>query len=654
MPPNKPNRQQLLRTYLDYVYSLDYKERPPDSDTFLNDPDFLGDLTDKGKMVYPIWRRNLKVSFREDSKYLIVLTGAIGTGKSRAAIYGILLGMCRILCLKEPWAKFGLAPGAQMSVVFFNLTKSQSESVSYKTFQEHLIKSPWFREHGVIGGSELNPKVEFPLFKYTFASPYVPGFGAQGENPILALLDEVDSPESSEVQREKVLSAYENNRRRLESRFVIRGETLGRFYLVASKQKRLAFLNAFIAKYKNSKNVMVVDIPLWEAKPASLYCGKKFSVSVGDIYNPPKVLKTEEDIQSVTRAGYQILQVPIEYLDDFEKDAIGSLRDLGGVSVSQIRVSKLFPSESLLSKCYENVPNPVRQLTIEVGLQDNIDLLNFIDLKLLRVPRNVPRFIHVDFAFSGDGDAAGFAMSCVEGWKKKNVEQRDGTFQTVKSPAAHTDFAMRIKGKPGDKIPLHLIRKMILDLKEVYKYNIKECTFDLAIATESDKQILERAGIACDHFSVDKNPQYYRDFSTNLVAEGRWSTPYHPYLHFELKNLEEDPEKNKIDHPKEVAEIEILEDGDTREIVLVGSKDLADATCASVINAIQKSTAPPDIEVMTELMSKVQSKPTDFTGLWWVDANVEHKEEEKSKPQGNPNATYLDILKKSRRLHQGF
>jgi hypothetical protein len=57
---------------------------------------------------------------------------------------------------------------------------------------------------------------------------------------------------------------------------------------------------------------------------------------------------------------------------------------------------------------------------------------------------------------------------------------------------------------------------------------------------------------------------------------------------------------------------------------------------------------------MTELMVKVQSKPTDYTDLWWVEGNTEHRKEEKPKPQGDPNATYLDILKRSRRLHQSF
>jgi len=177
----KLNPIEVYQTYLQYAYSLNYKEQPPTMEEFLCSSKYLGNLTGGGKSVYPIWKETLDVVSREDSKYLIVLTGAIGTGKTRCAIYGILYTMCRILCLKDPWAHFNLAAGGQMSIVFFNLTKSQSESNSFKLFQSHLVGSPWFRERGIVGGSEINPKVEFPLFKYTFASPFVAGFVTRGE-----------------------------------------------------------------------------------------------------------------------------------------------------------------------------------------------------------------------------------------------------------------------------------------------------------------------------------------------------------------------------------------------------------------------------------------------------------------------------------------
>ncbi len=653
-----PDPKLAYQSYLQYAYSLNYKEQPPSMEEFLCSPRYLGNLTGGGKAVYPIWKETLEVMSREDSKWLIVLTGAIGTGKTRCAIYGILYTMCRILCLKDPWAHFNLAAGGQMSIVFFNLTKSQSESNSYKLFQSHLNGSPWFKERGIVGGSEANPKVQFPLFKYTFASPFVQGFGSQGENVIAALMDEVDSPVASEVQRQKVIQAYENARRRLESRFVIKGDTLGRFFMVASKQERLSFLNAFIAKYKNDRAVMIVDIPLWKAKPEGTYCTQNFRVCVGDVHNPPFIVDNEEQFRNAIQKSFSVIEVPVDFYDEFTKDIVGSLRDIAGISVSHVRSTKLFPSDTILTRCYTEDPNPSKMITIEIGLKDDTDLLECLDLSALRVSRSIPRYIHVDYSFSGDGDASGIGMSCIKGWEKRQVEEEDGLFRIQRVPILWTDFVLRIKGRPGDKIPLAKIRKLILDLKNRKNINIRKVSYDLAIATEDTKQILERAGVECDFLSMDKDPQMYRGFRI-LVEEERWSTPFHPYLHFELKHLEDDQERNKIDHPNEVPEMEVLEDGSIREVVFKGSKDVADGGVGSVCLALRESQTPPDEEIMGALMDKAQRKANasespDVFQLVGIDVKRQDVEEARG-VSAEGVAQYTELLRRMKGRHQrGF
>lgn len=643
-----------IQNYLDYVIAQNYKEKPPTMERFLTDPQYLGSLTGQGKVVYPVWKKALEVVAQEDSKYLAVFTGAIGTGKTRAAVYGALYTLCRILCLKDPWAHFGLTAGGQMSIVFFNLTKSESESRTYQLFQSHLLNSPWFREHGNVVGSAQNPRVEFPLIKYTFASPFVAGFGSQGEDVIIALMDEVDSPAASNIQRQKVIQAYENARRRLESRFVIHGETIGRFFMVASKQDRLAFLNAFIAKYRTSKSIFIVDIALWEAKPSSNYCGRKFKVSIGDVHNPPQVLETQETLLKAAQQGFTIIDVPVEYYEAFVKDIVGCLRDIAGISASGVRRTKLFPSESCLAKCYCDKPNPVKKMTIEIGLDTEENLINYLDLSAIPISRSTPWFIHVDYAYSGDGDALGLGMSCISGWSKKVHEEEDGSFRVEKVPVVYTAFGMRIRGFPGDRIPLHKVRKMILDLKVIHGFNISEVSFDLAIATEDMKQILERAGVLCSDLSMDKEPCRYREFR-NRVFEGLWSTPVNPYLHFELKNLEDDPEKNKIDHPEEVAELEFLEDGSTREIVMKGSKDIADAVAGSVSLAIERCIVPPDVEVLTELMRKsLPPDQDDVTKILSSVAGIDLKRPSDlvtTQQNSEHMKRYEEMLRKMRNMH---
>lgn len=634
-----------IRSYLDYLYELDYKERPVSIDEFLDNNQFLGTLTAGGKNVIPIWRATLKDISVEDSKYLDILTGAIGTGKTTTAIEGLAYVMHRVLCLRDPWQYFKKIGGGKMAIVFFNLTKSLGESKGFNLLQSCLLSSSWFKSRGIVCGSEKNPRVDFPIFEYKLASPQAQGFGFIGENVIAAIMDEVDSPIASEPQKKRIISAFESVFRRFESRFVFDGQSIGRLFLVASKQEQLSFLNTFIIKMKGAKEVYVKDIAIWEARDKSDYSGEKFLLSLGDTFTPPIILNSEEEATNAKSAGFQIIEIPVEYRQHFERDTVGSLRDLAGISTSHLRKTKLFASESVLMKCYDkSKPNPVKVNTIEIGLKDEIDLINYIDFSAIRTQRRIPRYVHIDIAFSRD--ALGLGMSCISGWTKINTMLPDGTFKTKKLPVAETDLAMRIKARPGDQIPLHKIRKLILDLKEVQKFNIEKVTFDLKIASADSMQILDWSGIQCESLSMDKNPQMYRGFR-DLANEGRWVCFFDPFLHFELSNLEDDPVKNKIDHPDEVRDIQLI-DGGTKEIILSGSKDKADGVAGSVMKAIEECKDPPDIEVMKQLMSAVMDEnhtTQDLSSL--VEVKSEKKKAEDRSNNSNESITYKEILRKA-------
>jgi hypothetical protein len=619
----KTNQKARIETVLAAAYAADYIEPPVSMHRFLTDSDFLGTALrgkggELGVALYPIWRKTLSKLSNLPEKNLPIFTGAIGTGKTTAAIIGIAYVMHTILCLKDPWTYFGKTAAGKMAIVFFNLTASLGGSRGFGLLQSYLLQSPWFKERGRICGSGQNPKIEFPIFEYVSGSPYAKGFGVQGHDIIAALMDEVDAPSESDKQRVRVLKAFEAGYRRFDNRFVTRSQiddrklTLGKFFLVASKQETLSFLNTFIAKMKNSPNVYIVDIPVWEAKEAAEYCGIKFPVMLGNVYVPSKILGQEvrdtfvpdqAAIDAAVKNGFEILWVPIEYLEPHQRDIVGALRDYAGISITGLRKSKLFPSEKLLVDCYDPAKrDPVSMVRIETGLHDDVDFAEYLDFSLIRVPRRVPRYIHVDIAWSnksGSGDALGLAMSCVSTWVDRSVEDLEdgGSMRVEKAPVVETDFAMRIIGRPGDKIPLNKVRKLIIDLKKVYGFNIVMATYDLDSASEDSKQILQRAGINCPDkgLSLDKNPQIYRGFR-QLVHDKRWCCHRNEYLHFELVNLEDDPDKNKIDHPDEVVDLVLLENGETEDKVKRGSKDMSDAVVGSVENALKGSIAPPSKE----------------------------------------------------------
>lgn len=640
-----------IKTYLDYLYNLDYNEHPVSIDEFLDSSLFLGKMTNNGKSVRPVWRKYLRELMEDDKKWQIVFTGAIGTGKSRAAIWGLLYVMHRILCLKNPWKFFGSkAEGGLMTIAFFNLVKSQSQSRGYKILQSHLVSSPWFLEKGFLSKSCTFPTLHIPLFEFKLASPYSKGFGIQGDDIIAGILDELDAPDESEAQKKKVISAYDSAVNRFKTRFVIDKRSLGRLFLVASKQETLSFLNTFISERQNDESVRIIDIPLWEALPNTSFCGEKFNVLIGDVYTPSKIIESKEEQIQAQLKGYNIIQVPIEFYEDFKRDIVKALRDIGGIAVTEIRKKKLFPSEKIIRNCYDpERKNPVSQQTIKIGLQDNIDLINFIDLTAIRQPPNIPRCIHWDISLSDD--STGIAMSGICGWKKVYKEDENGNITEIKQPVVETDFALRLQAKDGDQIPFNKIRSLLIELKKVYNFNIICITADLNLLSADSRQTLTLAGLKTEYLSLDKKPELYRSFR-NLVADNCWICPYIPILHFELVNLEDDTNRNKIDHPDKVPQIILLDDGTTKEVILKGSKDVADAVVGSVMKAIELCATPPDVEIMTNLMKKsVQTEIIEREKqkllVDFIEETVQSKSINNIEEQKNQKDIFKQILKRA-------
>jgi len=415
---------------------------------------------------------------------------------------------------------------------------------------------------------------------------------------------------------------------------------------------------------KNSPIIRIIDAAFWEVRTDLNFSGQTFPIMLGDTYTPSKILGQEikggfevdqKGIDEANKNGFKMIEAPIELLERFQKDLVGNLRRLAGISIDQLRKSKLFPSEKLLVDCYDSTKrDPVKMLTIEVGLNDDVDFTNYIDFSAFRIPKHRPRYIHVDIAYSGNGDALGLGMSCISGWTDKSVEDitDGGSMRVEKLPIIETDFGMRIKARPGDKIPLNKIRKFIGDLKITYGFNIKLVTYDYDALSEESKQILTRFGIQCGSLSLDKSPQIYRSFRA-IVNEKRWCCHRNNYLHFELANLEDDSEKNKIDHPDEVVDIEVLGDGSTKDIVLKGSKDLSDGVVGSVENALRDAETSIPIEFANKIKQIItkpeQTNPVNvLLDIERKSSNVSNKEKN-DQPSDPSNISFKDIFNKSQK-----
>jgi len=634
-----------IKSFLEESYKLDYNIRPVDILTFISDDYYLGKVL--GNEIFDVWKNKLQKIFLDDEKFLVVLTGAIGIGKTTIAIISCAYVMYRLMCLRNPWEFFGLSDSGSMNITFFNLTKSLGSSRGFNKLQHYLLNSPWFLERGRVTG-DVYKQLNLPLFRYSLASPFSKGFGSIGEDVVFALMDEVDSPTESESSRLRVLQAYEATVRRFISRFVRDNRTVARFFLVASKQDEMSFLNVFIEKMKNSGMIYVVDIPYWEAKPNN-YSGKVFPVLVGDVYTPPRILDGEdpEIINSFLKMGHRIINVPIEHLNEFERDTIGSLKDIAGIAIQGIRKSKLFPSEKILidnfDKYKEETKDPISVCPILIGLQDEVDLIHYINLRDILEPKHIDWFIHYDISITGD--SSGLAMSGISNWVYRDVEKEDGTFEQQEVPIISTVFVFKLSAKEGDEIPIHKIRKLVIDLKGL-GFNIRRFTADLRMGSADTLQILKKAGITADYMSVDRDIKSYMTFR-DIIFEKRWKCFKNEYLYFELKHLDWDRDRNKVDHPKEVKDTIIDKSGNIKDIVLKGSKDMSDSVCGSVYSAIQFSEKRISSKEIDEISEALKDKNEEPNKYWWVKDARENKKIIGEVHNSSDIQKFIDILDKA-------
>lgn len=617
--------KSVRQSYIDMIYAMDWKEKPVGVGTFLSHPDYLGSSFDHGRSVYPAWKAALKRVFDDPTKYIIVFTGAMGLGKTSIAIAAMAYLVYLLHCMRDPWAFLKKSRTGKLAISFFNLNKSMSSTIGYEKLQQYMSNSPWFRRHADKIKEGKTVEVFMPHVDFLLSSPYSQGYGVTGADIITGILDEVDSPNAGVPQKKKVLSTYEQTIDRFKNRFVVAGKSFGKFFIVTSKQETLGFIDTFIAQKKNSSDTLIFDYALWDVKPSSDYCGEKFMVAVpGDAFHDPKILRDDDLPATYVAQGYEILHVPVELRSSFEENLVQQIRNTAGRSIASSRSDKLFKSDMFIKECFDKTKeNPMRATTVEIGLKDDIALFWYLDMSKIRVPLDNPRFIHMDFGLSGD--ALGLAMSTVADFVDMDVKMQDGTFTKQRLPVVETDFAIRLKARENDSIPLHVVSKFVLDLRAA-GFNVQLFSADLLMASAYSFQVLTDAGISTKYLSVDKTDGPYvlwRD----MVITKRWRCHYDSLILFEAKHLLHDRRRQKVDHPLKVEETEVLESGDIKDYVMAGSKDIVDGICGSVCNAVisagdavdltgvidvlrgvKKSDDTDDVDIASKLLGTVDGK----------------------------------------------
>ena len=142
------------------ILSEDYEEFPVDID-----PQYIGGQLD----IYPFWRDKLREIFSKgDDLQEIILTGAIGVGKTTIAVVGMSYILYRLMCLKNPAKYYGIGSNSKIVFAFFNVDLDLSYGVAYSKLNSLLMNSPWFMERGRIYGKNEKKQFYLPNKKIEF------------------------------------------------------------------------------------------------------------------------------------------------------------------------------------------------------------------------------------------------------------------------------------------------------------------------------------------------------------------------------------------------------------------------------------------------------------------------------------------------------
>ena len=561
------NSSQTLRD----LWLVDYNEIPVTIDEFIENEEYLGKSTRKGTSIYPYWREVYRKVFDPSINYHeVVLTGAIGVGKTRTAVICLCYLLYKLMCLKNPQEYFRFNEGDKITIFFLNITLKLAEGVGFNTMHEYLLESPWFLKHGTVVGREKLRYKPPRNITIDFGSK---GVHALGQQIFAASMDEVDfkaggiKGQSALDTSNAIMDAYKTIKTRIVSRFTKNDVLYGRLFLVSSKKSEHDFLEEYVAKFRDDK-MLVIDEPQWVIKPAGTYSSTTFPVAVGNRTLRSRMLPvetTDEELEALVKQGYRIIKVPINFTKDFKMDVNQALMDIAGISM-QGTVS--FFNYDMFSRCYiSEYKNPFQTEILTIGLHDDLQIKDFFMPELVPTEvRSMPQYIHIDGSLTGD--KTGISSVGASGLKTTKIYNGAEEVESSEMTYKHI-FSVDIQAPQGTEISFEKTRQFIYYLRSI-GFNIQGISLD-GYQSADMKQMLITQGYDAVILSLDKSPDGYLALRS-AMNDGRIGLIHIDLLERELIQLQRDLKTGKIDHPADGCFT-----GDT-EVIVVNRKTTEQTT----------------------------------------------------------------------------
>ena len=534
------------------IWEEDYEEIPVPIERFICDPHYLGNSTRNGESIYPYWMKKYNEIFDQSLNYEeVVLTGAIGVGKTKTAVVCLAYLLYRIMCLRNPQKYFKFNEGDKITIFFLNISLKLAEGVGFNTLHEYLLNSPWFMQRGTVTGRTA--------LRYNPPKHITISFGSKAEHALgqqiyAAFMDEIDFTRggikgaTALDAQNGIMQAYTAIKERINSRFIKNGTQYGRLFLVSSKKSEHDFLESYVKKMKeegHADKMLIVDEPQWIIKPEGTFSKEKFPVAVGNRSLKSRILDSnisEEEQQAIIKQGYEILWVPESFRQSFVIDLNTALMNLAGRSVFG---ATSFFNFDLFSPCYiEDYKNPFQTDILTLGIHDELTIKDFFELdKVPTAVRYMPQFIHIDGSLTGD--RTGISSVGVSGLKE--TKQYNGADEIISNEMTFKHiFTVGIQAPQGSEISFEKTRQFIYFLR-ASGFNIQGISID-GFQSADMKQMLLAQGYNAEIISLDKSPDGYLALRS-AMNDRRIGLIQIQQLETELVQLQRDIHTGKLDHP---------------------------------------------------------------------------------------------------------
>ncbi len=599
-----PAEGTQFEEFVAYLWSADYDEEPVDYRTFVTSPEFLGATAS----LYPRLIEEGECLFHGDSAGAVevILGGGIGWGKTQFAATIVAYDVYCLSCFRSPQEQLALAPSSDLYYYNLGIKESQAQKAFFAKFRRMVIGSPWFQAR--FAEVRFNPdlsKRSVRLPKHiniecgNSTDTSIIGLDVMGvvidEANWLAYAARSATEKITNEESDHMTELYRSASNRLKSRLSKAIHVPGHVILISSALHPGDWIEHHIYDSRDDPHVRVLELATWESNPEN-YRGPTFRVQVGNDLTPSRVLQEEETIAE----GCDEINVPVEFMEPFQKDADMACRELGGKRT--IARTVLIRDRTMLDRAYERAENatitvrtpdgdqvvplplrhPANAESTDLGRSFGLDLDYLLDSngRIRRYPEKI-RHLHVDLGVKRGGDPTGLAMGFVEKVELRKVEPIRGKEQVIRVPTIVIELMLQIVPGPKGEVQISDVRDFVADLKAIgYKIRASADQWQ----SLQMLQELKALGLQVEKISMDRDTAPW-DALLSVLQEDRLTLYRHSVVHRELKHLKYDTITRRVDHPSFDEE---------NPIGHKGSKDSADAVCGVVYGLMRRALRPSE------------------------------------------------------------